>query len=156
IDRIRIDLELFADRLTRAVEAARKDAARIPVLGVAVPHGDETTRRVHRDVRVVLRAERKDVDLELGADVRPVARETLAEDAFSAAVLHDALPDHDERTRRIRGDAREGLLARGRRVDLEVDADRRARRLEPAREHPVVAPVLAVARPHDDETIRAI
>jgi hypothetical protein len=68
----------------------------VAVLPGARPHHQEVARVAGRDAAEGLVARGVRVDLELGAERRAGAVETLAEDTEAGAVLRFAAPDADE------------------------------------------------------------
>src|SRR6185369_6849048 len=74
----------------------------------------------------------------------------LREDAVTVAVLGVAAPGDDEAARPRGRDQRRLLAERRVGVHLELGSERRARAVEPLREHAEVVPVLERALPRDD------
>src|SRR5688572_14979324 len=116
------------DRDDPAVALAEDTEARA-VLCVAPPDDDELAGAHHGvggDGRIALIARRVGVDAELGAEGGAGAVVALAEDTVAQAVLPVALPGHDEVAGGVRGHGRSVLVARRKRVDAELRADRGA------------------------------
>ena len=85
----------------------------------------------------------------------PRTVETLAKDAVGESVLIVALPDDDETAARTGADRRGPLGAVGKRVDLELGADRASAAVEALGEDAVVVAVLRLALPcHDEGSVR--
>ena len=92
------------------------------------------------------------VDLELGPDRVAGAIEALAEDAGRIAVLVGRIPDGDEAAVAERHHRRRGLVAGGKRVELELATQRVASGVEDAAENAQGAAVgAAVVVPGDDK-----
>jgi hypothetical protein len=85
---------------------------------------DEAAAAVSRDGGGELSAGGARHDLELFGDGAATAREAAAEHAPVIAVLHEALPDHDEVAVGLEQHRRVALIAGEEGVDQELAADR--------------------------------
>src|SRR5262249_4547341 len=94
VQRVRIDLEVDPEAASRADDELPEHGRLAPVVSGVSPGDGEAVVRKGEDLRVAFRALRRCVDLELGADARPRAREALHEDAVGRTV--ESIPAHHE------------------------------------------------------------
>src|SRR5262249_2940739 len=123
----------------------------VAVLEVALPDHDEVPVRIAADRGEALVVGGVGVDAELRAAGQAAAEEALAEDPILAAVLVEALPDHDEVPVRLAADRGGALIVGGIGVDQELLAQGLARAGIALAEDPIIAAVLVVALPDHDE-----